>query len=315
MWVALACATLVSPAAGQGGGSTPAKPGILDIEKIRKQMAEPPAADSGRSSTPAAIRLVPIRPVRIPGASFALGDTLENLVNRLTLNPDAGGAAGARDRVFAGNVRYFGQDAQARLHFVERWLSRAEIQTGPLTDAVRRYIVDEFMRQGYRRSCTRFDPRMVDCDWTGRTFVKMQLDSAGVIVDITLPDDPALMRALPPLEETATVASTDGTPIPATDAAPTNPETLSVAQANPLSRPAPEYPAMAREANVDGTVHVLAFVDESGAVQKTRVVRSDSQMLNDAALAAVRQWKFAPQTRGGRTVSFWVEVPVKFSLR
>ena len=38
-------------------------------------------------------------------------------------------------------------------------------------------------------------------------------------------------------------------------------------------------------------------------------------VLDDAALAAVRTWVFAPATRGGRPVESIVEVPVKFALR
>jgi TonB family protein len=276
---------------------------MLDIQKIRKQMGSG-SADSGASSaTSAAVRLVPIRPVRIPGATFALGDTLEGLVFRYNLSPDAGSAAGPNERVFAGDFRYFGQDAHGKLHFNERWLSRAEIQTGPLTSAVRRYIVDEFLRQGYRRACTKFEERMVDCDWTGRTVVKMQLDSAGVIVDVTLPDEPVAVAAAPPA--TSTVL----------------PETLSITRSSstgrtapvPLTKAAPAYPAAARDGMVQGVVEVLALVDESGQVIDARVGRGVPE-LNDAALTAVRNWRFQPYADQGRAVRFWVTVPVRFTL-
>jgi TonB family protein len=202
--------------------------------------------------------------------------------------------------VFAGDFRYFGQDGHGKLHFTERWLSRAEIQTGPLNQTVRRYIVDEFLRQGYRRACTRFDADMVDCDWTGRTMVKMQLDSAGVIVDITLPDEPV---ATPPAATTIL------------------PETLSITRntatgrnaAVPLSRVAPEYPPGARDGMVQGVVDVLALVDESGQVIDARVGRGVPE-LNDAALTAVRNWRFEPYADQGRAVRFWVTVPVRFTL-
>lgn len=297
-----------SPVIAQGGGAPPPKPGISEIEKLRQKMGVTPPGDSAATAPrTASIRLVPVRPVRVPGATFSLGDTLESLVFRFNLSPDASAATGPSERVFAGDIRYFSQDAHGKFHFTERWLSRVEIQTGSLTEAVRRFIVDEFLRQGYRRSCGSFDARKVDCDWTGRTLVMMHMDSSGVDVDITLPDDPSAMREVPAVDEGNGAVATAG-------------ETLAVAprpgrrQAIALTRVAPEYPSSAREANVSGTVVVLARVDETGAVVQSQVERSDSGMLDQAALDAVRAWRFVPHSDQGRAVSFWVEVPVKFAL-
>ena len=42
---------------------------------------------------------------------------------------------------------------------------------------------------------------------------------------------------------------------------------------------------------------------------------SGFQMLDRAALAAVKSWHFLPAMRDGRPVSAWVEIPVRFHLR
>lgn len=55
----------------------------------------------------------------------------------------------------------------------------------------------------------------------------------------------------------------------------------------------PTYPADARAANLQGTVEVKATIGTDGKVTDVRVVRS-IPMLDEAAIAAVRQWEFTP---------------------
>jgi len=81
----------------------------------------------------------------------------------------------------------------------------------------------------------------------------------------------------------------------------------------PVTRVAPVYPDLAREAGVDGTVSVQALVGKDGKVKDVRVVKS-IPMLDDAAKNAVRQWVFKPALSNNKPVAVWVGVPVKFSL-
>jgi len=83
--------------------------------------------------------------------------------------------------------------------------------------------------------------------------------------------------------------------------------------AEAITRVAPEYPAAAREARVDGTVMLSANVREDGTVGDIKVVNS-VPLLDAAAIAAVRQWRFKPASAKGIPVATWVAVPVKFSL-
>jgi periplasmic protein TonB len=76
----------------------------------------------------------------------------------------------------------------------------------------------------------------------------------------------------------------------------------------------PQYPDIAREASVDGTVMVQALVGRDGRVKDTRVVKS-IPMLDAAAIAAVRQWVFKPALSNNKPVAVWVAVPLKFTLR
>ena len=82
-----------------------------------------------------------------------------------------------------------------------------------------------------------------------------------------------------------------------------------------LSYVAPEYPAIALSARVRGLVIIQAVIDTSGRVQEARVLRSDSPLLNDSALVAVRQWVYSPTLLNGVPVSVVMTVTVSFEMR
>lgn len=80
-----------------------------------------------------------------------------------------------------------------------------------------------------------------------------------------------------------------------------------------ITKVPPAYPDIAREAGVDGTVLVQALVGKDGRVRDTRVVKS-IPMLDQAAVAAVKQWVFKPALSNNKPVAVWVAVPVRFTL-
>jgi len=80
-----------------------------------------------------------------------------------------------------------------------------------------------------------------------------------------------------------------------------------------ITKVPPTYPDQAREARVQGTLLIKALVLEDGTVGDCRVVNS-IPLLDEAAVAAVRQWRFKPAMSKGVPVAVWVDVPVKFSL-
>ena len=80
--------------------------------------------------------------------------------------------------------------------------------------------------------------------------------------------------------------------------------------------PLPRYPAAARALGLEGIVVLSVLVRRDGHVDDARVAASSgATMLDEAALAAVRKWRFEPATRGGHAVESVVEVPMKFALR
>jgi len=80
-----------------------------------------------------------------------------------------------------------------------------------------------------------------------------------------------------------------------------------------ITRVVPVYPDLAREAGVDGTVLLRVLVGKDGTVKDVHVDRS-VPLLDEAAIAAARQWVFTPALSNGKPVMVWVAIPIKFSL-
>jgi len=76
----------------------------------------------------------------------------------------------------------------------------------------------------------------------------------------------------------------------------------------------PRYPEEARKARVEGIVILEARADERGNVDKVRVLRSKDPYLSQAALEAVRQWKYKPFYRKGKPTPIVFTVTVRFKL-
>jgi protein TonB len=80
-----------------------------------------------------------------------------------------------------------------------------------------------------------------------------------------------------------------------------------------LSRPAPEYPILAKQARIQGVVEVDAVIDTHGNVIQARAM-SGPQMLFSAALKAVTGWKYEPTYLNGQAYPVELTVQVTFSL-
>lgn len=76
---------------------------------------------------------------------------------------------------------------------------------------------------------------------------------------------------------------------------------------------APVYPEDAKAAKVSGTVIAEAVIGEDGSVTGARILRSIA-LLDDAALAAARQWKYTPTTLNGKAVPVIMTVSIVFKL-
>ncbi len=110
-------------------------------------------------------------------------------------------------------------------------------------------------------------------------------------------------------------------PPPPPEPEPTEPDIFEVAEVQPELIGGLEglqgrvfYPPDARAANVQGQVVLQFVVNEQGAVEDARVLRSPDDRLSEAALAAVRASRFTPGRQRGEPVKVRFAVPVTFRL-
>jgi len=81
------------------------------------------------------------------------------------------------------------------------------------------------------------------------------------------------------------------------------------------SNPRPEYPEEARRLHQEGVVLLSVEVSEDGRATDVSLKRSSgSDLLDQAALQAVKRWTFEPARVASLPVSSRVDVPIRFSL-
>ena len=102
-------------------------------------------------------------------------------------------------------------------------------------------------------------------------------------------------------------------PAPAQSPAPPVRVGGDVAARNLVYQVKPVYPPLARAAGVLDYVLTQAVIAKDGTVQSVQVIRGHP-LLNDAATAAVKQWRYKPLALNGQTVEAITTVTVNFSL-
>jgi protein TonB len=81
------------------------------------------------------------------------------------------------------------------------------------------------------------------------------------------------------------------------------------------NRVEPIYPSASRRAGEQGTVRLKVLVDANGRPHDVNVVKgSGFARLDDAAVEAVRKWRFVAATNGTNKIQAWTQVAVTFRL-
>jgi TonB family protein len=80
-----------------------------------------------------------------------------------------------------------------------------------------------------------------------------------------------------------------------------------------LTRFLPQYPILAKQAHTQGDVTIQIVVDKSGNVAEAKVI-SGPPTLRQAAVDAVRRWKYEPPTLDGQSIIIQMLVTVRFEL-
>jgi TonB family protein len=77
---------------------------------------------------------------------------------------------------------------------------------------------------------------------------------------------------------------------------------------------APKYPIEAKKAHIEGTVLLHGIIGKDGVLKNVEFVSGPSQ-LAEAAMNAVKQWKYRPATINGEPVEVHAQITVNFALR
>jgi protein TonB len=75
----------------------------------------------------------------------------------------------------------------------------------------------------------------------------------------------------------------------------------------------PTYPSLARAARIEGTVVLQAIISKQGTIENLKVV-SGHPMLVQAAIDAVREWRYRPYILNNEPVEVETQITVNFSL-
>ena len=86
-----------------------------------------------------------------------------------------------------------------------------------------------------------------------------------------------------------------------------------IAEGSVLHRVEPEYPEAARQQQMQGPVVLDVRIGRDGSVQDINVV-SGQRVLADAAIAAVKQWRFKPRVLKGQPVEMQTRVTLNFKM-
>ncbi len=98
---------------------------------------------------------------------------------------------------------------------------------------------------------------------------------------------------------------------------PTTPQRIrvggNVQQANLTRKVTPQYPPLAKQARIQGTVKFTAVIGKDGSIQNLQLV-SGHPLFVEAARQAVAQWQYKPTLLNGEPVEVVTTIDVNFTL-
>ena len=82
---------------------------------------------------------------------------------------------------------------------------------------------------------------------------------------------------------------------------------------SPFLCPEPRYPATLARSHVDGKATIRMRIGTNGSVGDPVLESASQPAFGEAALAAVRTWRFLPKIENHRPVEVQVEIPITFA--
>lgn len=167
----------------------------------------------------------------------------------------------------------------------------------PGADALR--VVSEASATDLRNRMGKFRDTYVGLDLT-TTYGVSKAITGKVVALKSIPADDEHIKPLP--EPAATAATPE-----------TRPRT-GVHAGRKLEGENPQYPYSARQSHIAGTVVIKAIISKEGKITSTVVIASPDASLTEAALDAVRTWKYEPYLLNGQPTDVDTVIYVNFNL-
>lgn len=138
------------------------------------------------------------------------------------------------------------------------------------------------------------------------------------VPEVVMPDLPQIETAVAPSPSAIRAA-----PPPVAQAQSESRKKTEDAQETPprfdadyLNNPVPVYPNMSRRLREAGTTELRVRVSNTGEPLEIQLFKSSGySRLDEAALAAVKKWKFQPAMRNGKAAEGWVWIPLQFGIK
>lgn len=138
--------------------------------------------------------------------------------------------------------------------------------------------------------------------------IENTLDPIAAPLPVIAPVEPVVPVAEVPMPPSQNAIAATPSTEPATPAA--APQNMKVSR-----RVEPAYPPSARRAGEEGTVQLRILVDERGMPGEVQVLKgSGFARLDQAAIDAVRRWRFVAATNGSQAIAAWTQVSITFRL-
>ncbi|SMY15735.1 energy transducer TonB [Photobacterium aquimaris] len=82
------------------------------------------------------------------------------------------------------------------------------------------------------------------------------------------------------------------------------------------TRPSPvNYPKLAKRRGIEGQVLIEVWIGAQGQQLKQKLIKSSgAQILDNAAIAAIKKWRFSSHIVNGKAIAHRVQIPVRFKL-
>ncbi len=133
---------------------------------------------------------------------------------------------------------------------------------------------------------------------------------------LLVPADNSTIKKTHRVPDGALESTTTATVQPATQIENTLPgAVLKIARPLYKQNTSPPYPPKARRMGYEGIVILKVLINKNGGVNSLTVLESSGyDILDQAALSAVKKWLFEPGTEGGIKKKMWVKIPIRFQL-